>query len=1854
MAEGRNTSGGVGGAGLRWWQVGSTEKKPTYFSSNAYQKALKADRPFEKIRTKYYAKQDKLISARNQFYSSYNANTSEPKYSFAEAMRLSSRGYTGVYGRTQAKQTLGLMGEEWQRAYALDRLRKNKDMLAFSIMNNTSPAVLKDIAAATQLVTGGKKYNQLADLYTTFGDKYGTNGAKYVDRYGHKPTVGSKYGILFNTDNKKIRKDDVNVTYQNNTAQGLFKYGQALFKDGEKNNNDSLKAVGLQYMAYKDYLVKSSRGEYNPEKVKEMETAFADAISMSGAVARAVGGEEQSRFTSVGTGLVAATAAALSGNMAGIASAYNIGSSAGGNKLTTNAIDYMNGLAESDVLRARKTYWSNQNVPLSQKGLIGFTGNALRGFARMGLGLPAGLAMAGDEAYLAGKETYKWATNDKYGWGDDVDFQMGDAIWKDLSTRYYDPFAKDGSGKDRSWLDGLSDPTSYDRFGEQINADPAAYALDILDAAPVLGFTAKAGAVFGTTGRSARIFGGAGRMGVDASDRAAFNAARNASREILTPEVAQDRLANVEGLQRVFGTVDESTIAAAEAAVDAAKFDAAPSARTWRKTARAAYNGDELAQAELSRWKAMGLEFNGLDTGWGVRATALFEPRTKVLEKPESVLEANPNAVYRLPASPIVRGLKEAFFWVGRGVDKATIGASATPGFTGRVASKLVDMPLLSYRYNYTKAVKNAAVYEWGDVATELQRAARLLQIDKEAELTAPMRRAIEARLMGGSGPTPLQAPAIQRQQIRDRIDRLPRDKNTGEVVPTARKDLANLELKLTELLDDTIANIDEAAAAFDELFDENLTDLDMRLADSTYKAGDVNLDKAVDLYNRLERQDQATRSRIAHDDTTPRTLKQLELLYKEAMEGLGLNPYRLFGKNGRKGRLGRFTTRVLRVNTNLLITGLAARGNREALISLAQKADEAGTVFDDIADPVIRKQREDQMVEAVEALQRIGVFTDGLGSYGVPGRPVLIKAAENVGNDFVAFHIPTLRHEIDAGKVIEGKLVDTNEVFVLPKVFFSAKRKGAGAPILEDIDVGRKLLYEGALNGMSSVYSKARFYSEKVNDTGRTGVRQNEQIIGNESRVALSGMRQHALSRIIQSRVNFMKSRIERDLRTLAETAAVLIPASRVTGKTASESGYHTLHNVGVFDNVEDALDFARLRGVGPEAEDALASYLNGTLDPVESTLDINSGMGVRMINGEPQFIVRGGLHDWLSEALQEDLATHSTTKAWIAREFSDPNEIPSEGFVLAIPNQAYRDLAEMTIEADSLSARLLSAKGVKGWGNLFKFFVLNANPGFISNNIIGGLAMMMMFNPSVAPLILSTVIEKMARESMRRGINNDWFTAQLTNFKAESEAVARSMAYETEHNIYKQDAGIQGVAANPQSLADINNPNVTKAAWAKKYVWHGGYTVVSAWESMMRRNVGMQFLRNDAGFQSFMRGPEVQAYIDNGVDWNGNTRTGDDTITPFEAATDLLLDRSSPYFNANLKHRMRYITNTVSGNYHNFSPAEQLMRNVVMPFYAWQRHSATFSYRMLVDRPITSNVLYHIGQQGYQQNLEQGVPEWMMQTIPVPQVIKDMFGISDTDFRIDGNALSPFGTSGDMGMAAFKLLTGGESHTNVFEFGNPYFNALIKDTFGVDPRTGNIDWTRLQKDGTQAGGVFGMVKDMGGSIMKATYPYKIAELAKYNEYEADALQNKYAAIDNAPDILKNYDPSDPKDPWRLKIPNMKAAEAADPTQRLFSALGIKSYRLNPSTLPPSVRQDAVGAIVLKYINDAARSDQAMKGLEAAQKWKRRYEYVTEVWVPAARAQGMDESQIMFVLNKIQDERPKTGIAKQLSMMGG
>jgi hypothetical protein len=329
--------------------------------------------------------------------------------------------------------------------------------------------------------------------------------------------------------------------------------------------------------------------------------------------------------------------------------------------------------------------------------------------------------------------------------------------------------------------------------------------------------------------------------------------------------------------------------------------------------------------------------------------------------------------------------------------------------------------------------------------------------------------------------------------------------------------------------------------------------------------------------------------------------------------------------------------------------------------------------------------------------------------------------------------------------------------------------------------------------------------------------------------------------------------------------------------------------------------------------------------------------------------------------------------------------------------------------------------------------------------------------------------------------------------------------------------------------------------------------------------------------------------------------------------------------------------------------------MRNFLMPLYAWQRHSLTYTYRLAVDKPITTNVLYNVGQYGYVQASQSGVPEYLMMTVPLPDTIKDMFGIEEEDFRVDMNALSPFATTGDMAAAATRLLTGTDLGASVFEFTNPYVNQIIKDTLGVDPRTGKFDFT-----GEQSGkGFFNALYDTATGIGKGSYLGRAKGLydAVDDTYENDALSNRYYAIDNAADILKNFEAGESFSDWRLSVPEMRATEdlRGNRDAALLAALGISTYKVNLDALDEKQRAEVVGAYVLNKANESKLAEQSQSRLNGVLEWQRRRDYVMQVWLPAAQAQGLPEEQIALVLMKIEDEKPSNAKSqKLLEMMGG
>jgi hypothetical protein len=1797
------------------------------------------------------------------------ADVKEPKYTFGEAMGLAKYGYTGLFGRSKNKKTVGLLGENWQQQYALSQAANNKAVPTFSVTDSTPVSVMRNYAAATIVAPGTQPYNSLNRMYTDFAIKYGADGSKFVKRYGAMPSKTGKYGILFNTNNKAIRNDDVLATYQNDLSTNVIKAAKWLM---QPNMPDGDKAYGVELLRYSDYkLGKTARSKPNKEKIAEMESVIAEfGKRYSPEVEQAVGGPSS-------TASEAATSTALSfiaGPLGAIA-----GSTTVGNDLASRTMDYMSGLSEHNILKGRKVYWGDDGMKggIDQAGIIGLSVNTVRGLARFGLGLPAGIGVAADETGMAISETVKVAKGEKEDWGEGVDFKLGDAMWADYARRYYDPFAyqvdkngnyvldEEGNKKFQGFWNGMITPDNYNRMGEEVATDPLALALDVLDVVPVIGFAAKGAAVASVGARTGRI--GGGLIGVTKADKVRLAAADKAIADIgergalYAPIIRnmQEGVGTYDVFPAVADRLSPKQMAEARTYMDEVeakdtldrKFAMAPSARNFRKTVRAAINGNRDAIVELDRWKSMGMEFNGAENSWTVRLSAQFEPRSKVLETPESIINASDKAIVRLPASPLVRGIKEGWTWIGRKVEKTAqekVLSTATPDkLSFKIATKLIDMPRMGYRWNYSKAVQNEIVNDWGDTTSEMTRASKLLRVNAAISLSEPMRSAIENELFGGTGELGMAAsPSVQRQALYDKLAKLPRDSN-GEVVGPLKNDEALYLNRIEKLLDPELSSVDKAVAAkkFDEDYQSNVNDLRARIADPEHKAGDVELDEALTMYRGMLRQDEAIRNRLVHEDMTPTTLAHLKLLYSEAMLGLRLTNRDLFGKDGKGGRLGGFTKRVLRPNNALgmYLTRLVDVDNDAAIIDAAQDMDKVGTIFDDL-EPDIADIRKKELVTAVKALvnDNAGIFRDGQGGSGDIGRPVIImRKTQDAGPNFVQFHIPRLRHTVDNGTVKRGKLVDEGEVFTMPKVFFASKDRGRGKAILEPVDEGKQLLETGALNGMADVYPNARFYSEKVSESGRNGTRMNEKMVKNEGTIANSALREHSLAQAIRSQVNFFVSRVERDIGTLAESQAVLIPASRVNGVDPSVSGYRVLSNVMPFDNIEDARVFAKQRGVEDEFEKAVELLDNDLLEPVTSTIDVAAGMGIRIRpDGSIEYIVRGGVEDWTPYGLNEDLNKHSALVGYKDAMYMDPIDIPNHGYVLAVPNAIDKQLSLMAIRGDDYASRLLSSPLVKGPTNIFKWLVLNMNPKFISNNVIGGITMLMINNPASAVTILMRTVESIAKKNGDTG---------MSNIVRQSEAVNRQLQYEFNSNIYRRDSGVRD--NTPNTIRDLSN----KHEWFRKYVQNFGYTTVSGFEEFIRRNVAVDYLKQDAGFNSFTRGPEVEAYIKANVDWNGAVRAADDPITPFEAAVDLLLDRNSPYFNAELKHSMRYTTNTVSGNYHRFSATEQLMRNFLMPFYAWQRHSVTYTYRMMVDKPITSNVLYNVGQYGYVQAANSGVPDYAMMTIPAPNWLKEMIGMEDSDFRIDANALSPFSTTGDMAAAAIKLLTGTDLGSNVFEFTNPYINSIIKDTLGVDPQTGRYDFSGERSNK----GILGATWDMGEGIVKGTYLGRTKGVydAIEGDYEKDALANKYATIDNAIDILRNKDDNEKFSDWKLYVPEMRSMEGMEGNvgNALLNLGGVKTYRTNMDAMDDATRAEMVGAYVINKANESQYTEAAQRTLNGVKDWQRKRDYVMDVWLPVAEAQGLPEDQINLVIAKIRDERPDSKKSQRLlQTLGG
>jgi len=1955
------------------------------FSSDAdLAKAAKASAPAQK-------QLDTLITDRNTFYAANRALTKAPKYTFTEAASLYGRGYSGVFGRAKSKQSVGLLGEGWQQAYALDALRKNKDMLDFAVLNTNVGSTAEELEGFKQAAAADQSAKTWTNLFTLYNAYQKMGGeAGYAKRYGKglPPSATSKYGILNHLDNKAVRRDDVQATYQNNLAIQLQSLGKSaaniaveIAKDPNASN-DNINAAASVAAFYAGIgkenriAVNQKLGKPKQEDIKNMERILADAPkAFSDLLENAIGAKAPTRSQQA----IAGAAATVVGGplVAAITGATGKQDEVG--KAVTSALDTIAAVGNSDALKAKPVDFSN---PLA--AWAGITGNIVTGLTRFGVGFVPGAFMVLDEGLIAANEARLAVTQGKK-FGEGVDFELGDAMWSDFSQRYYDPFAykasPDGEREFQGFREGFQTSDSWQMFGNKVAMDPITYTLDVLSLVPVLGAAAKGveiASLIKPLGRGKGFTSGVGAKvqaaeevktaaGVAAeaaaanlpkvrladltvNEKTAYLDARNVWLDKGTKEFEARRDALIDSPEQVkaeasvdaavargldpndpeFPTTPLNTlneefanrtnivepmpidfakarlVLSAEKSLDALKileevnkdpdfisslskeqinnarafiedskasralseadadliaahnaYKDAPSVRSFRSVARKAAAGEETSIRQLERWKAVGYEFNNAENAISLRFAAKFEPRNKVLEAPVMNVNQSALSIVKLPGNPIARNLKTGQLWVGKYLsDKEGAAIRADKLTTAKIIGKAVDIPFLGYRWNYTKAVQGAFEADLGDVASEFRLAANNMDLVEKSNLSNSMNEAILSTVYGGTGITATNAPNLRRIAIENKLDSIAVEGKftqdaegnvTSKLIVGSEAQLQGLLARRNAILDKERATIEEGAISFDQMYQSDRLDIRYRMENPNYRSGDTNLDEAVRLVRRLNHQRENISNRLVHTETSPGNIEALRYKYTEAMNGLMILPDHLFGKGpDSKGTIGEYANGVVNFNDSLIPHTAGLYGTDDAsIIFSAQKAKGEGTVFQDL-EPGIRGELEADFVKFIKHItdpdSNAGLFRRGDSHPNSEASPVAVLDLDQKGvpAGFSRIHLPKLRHTIDGPNLSLGKIIDPKESFTIPNILLETRigKKGDRKVQRMDTTSGRDMLETGSLNAMSDVYPNARFYSEKVGENGLTGAISNESQVKGQHTIAVSALREHSMGIAVRSEKEHYRARMHDSLIKQAEESAVFVPSSVTNGKTSKQSGYRVLKMIQGFDDLESARAFARLRGV----ERAFDEGLLAGPQLVSAIVDAPQGLSRMIVDGKEQFIVRGTVNDWAKGAGAEDIEAHSIMSHYIKENYADATNTGTTGLTIAIPNAVDKKLSMMVIDGNHAANEILNSNFFTKPTTVFKYIVLNMRLGFINANVIGGSAMMMMYSPMAAGKILARLMTKngiIAKDSA------------MANWAGDSAATDRAMAWEVDHNVYHIDSGIGDNGA--RSLTDFSD----RSKYVKKYIINGGYTVVAAFERQVRNAVAVDFLTADPAFKAFMRGPEVNKYISDGIDYAGDIRGADNPISRFEAAADILLDRNSPMFNADLKHRMRYVTNTVAGNYHRFNAFETFMRGAVMPFYAWQRHSLAYTWRTAVNKPITANVQYKIGQQGYNQVAENGLEDYLRQTIPVPSVLKEHLGFLPKDFRIDASMINPFGATTSMTAALYNVITGTDIGESIFQFGNPYLNNLIKDVLHVDPNSGRIDWASVNGENQNGAGIWDSTTGMFKQITKSTIigsGMKVRD-AVDNAYEQDSLADQYPAIESAEDalqILGNQMTTDAQgNPisqglkgWSLSIPNQRRTEPSNRAMDLINAAGFKSYDLNMSSLNAQARKENVAAMALAFYNNKKLADAAVSDMNSMSNWQAKQAYVNDVWVPQARAVGVGEATIQVVLMKLASEKPKSG----------
>jgi hypothetical protein len=761
--------------------------------------------------------------------------------------------------------------------------------------------------------------------------------------------------------------------------------------------------------------------------------------------------------------------------------------------------------------------------------------------------------------------------------------------------------------------------------------------------------------------------------------------------------------------------------------------------------------------------------------------------------------------------------------------------------------------------------------------------------------------------------------------------------------------------------------------------------------------------------------------------------------------------------------------------------------------------------------------------------------------------------------------------------------LLDSTPIY-LPKSAFVPSKQGGIQRLGREEALSQARV--ATLNTLVKAFPNVRDFTDKISDINVNGP---ESFSSRKTRneVIAAALHDYNLKIQLDATVASIKARYGERMKEQVLGAAFPVSMSEFNPKVHKALGFKE-----IFDSYDEAA--------------AYSSYVDEAGKIQENPIEEVT------IDGKTRFIIDRKFFDSNAAALREQ-RTHRLDDARLEAEktfFTDLKNIqrrgnPDDQYIMVIPKNDYLALDRSVKRANKFAQVML--EGGNNLSSIFKILTLSLNPRFLSQNVFGGTIMLMMARPEWAAQTMASMISYSARRATGKVGKAEEFASHVDDLNFFNRLFPTDFG---QYNIYAQDR-LQGV------LGRVGDSTLGK------YTIYNGYTTVQAFEATMRTSIMRQASLSYPGFKTLMNSEaaKVRALMGD-PDW------GLETISPFQAAVKIMSERDP-----NFLFEIRHAADSVVGNYRNFSDFERTVRNYLLPFYAWQRHSAMFTKRLVQERPLTANVAYNIGNYGYEQVMAGGgVPEWLMGKVPMPSAISRIFGEEEGYQNLIGlDALNPFATTADATKYIGGSLFEGSivPRGGIFDYTNPFINAAVEKATGTSLLTGApIGADRknqtLFKDMLDTFKSFPAI----GLIMKA--------------FDDDIALNEERGGATPDSIL-----DDPNDPSKgITIPGDKLSKQYSTLSGagIFNALSpVKGYQINSKGSAEAFKQEMRDRGIEVPDTSIKITDSYSRTFNAIRNYERKRKFVYEVWWPRYSEQYPELAQkILQALEADQPNVPK------------